>query len=240
LDSRKESQASVAAGPAPIVARGSRIERWAPASGAIFVGFIVAAIIVLATSLDPGDKLPKMTRHFASDDHRAASSATLILVGLAAIAFLWFLADLTASARAISSDMLSFLVPVAGVVFIGSLAAGAATWVAPLYNINHAELNGADPKTAATSYILLSSVGFGLFVLAGISGALLMGAAATTAYRGGLLPRWAAVTTIVGAIVAAIGTPIFFVPLLLVFIWALVASIRRTILVRRSVLPLRA
>jgi hypothetical protein len=233
-------EASVAAGPAPSVARISRIERWAPASGAIFVALIVAAIIVLVSKLDPGEKLPKITRHFASNDYRNATSVTLILVALAAIAFLWFLADLTATARAVSSDMLSFLVPVAGVVFIASLVAGFATWVTPLYNVNHAELGGADPKTVATSYVMLNSVGFALFALAGISGALLMGAAATTAYRGGLIPRWAAVITIAAAIVAGVGTVIFFVPLLLVFAWALVASIRRTMLTSRGVLPLRA
>jgi hypothetical protein len=70
----------------------------------------------------------------------------------------------------------------------------------------------------------------------GIAGALLMSAAATVAYRGGLLPRWAMVLIVVGAVIAAIGTWMFVVPILLVVLWALVESVRRTIAYRRGVL----
>jgi len=76
--------------------------------------------------------------------------------------------------------------------------------------------------------------------LAGIAGALLMSAAATVACRGGLQPRWTVVLVVVGAVIAAIGTWVFFFPILLVVLWVLGASVRQTILHRRGVLnPLR-
>ena len=66
-----------------------------------------------------------------------------------------------------------------------------------------------------------------------------MGAAATVAYRGGLQPRWTVVLVVVGAVIAAIGTGVFF-PILFVVLWVLVASVRGTIAYRRGVLnPLR-
>jgi hypothetical protein len=63
-----------------------------------------------------------------------------------------------------------------------------------------------------------------------------MSAAATVAHRGGLLARWAEVLIVVGAVIAAIGTWIFFFPILLVVLWVLVESVRRTIAHRRGVL----
>ena len=229
-------QATTAVEAVPARGTPSWAERWAPLSGAIFVALFVAALLVAFSALDTGDKLPKATQHFATDDYRTAAVVTMLLALLGAIAFLWFLADLSASARSISRGMLSMLVPVSGVVFITGLIGGLGTWVTPLYAVNHSELGGADPKVAATSYILLTNVGFILFVLAGVAGALLMGAAATTAYRGGFLPRWAVITIVLGAIVAAVGTFIFFIPFLLIVLWVLAASIRRTVLVKRGTL----
>jgi hypothetical protein len=67
-----------------------------------------------------------------------------------------------------------------------------------------------------------------------------MSAAATTAYRGGLLPRWGGILVAVGAVIVALGSWMFFLPILLVVLWVVVASVRRTIFYRRGVLsPLR-
>ena len=94
--------------------------------------------------------------------------------------------------------------------------------------------------TTATAYALLTGIALGLLGLAGLAGALLMSAAATVAYRGGLQPRWTVVLVVVGAVIAAIGTWVFFFPILLVVLWVLGASVRQTILHRRGVLnPLR-
>jgi hypothetical protein len=64
----------------------------------------------------------------------------------------------------------------------------------------------------------------------------MMSAAATVAYRGGLVPRRGLVLVVIGAVIAAIGSWMFFVPILLVVLWVLVASVRRTIFYRRDVL----
>ena len=229
-------QATVAPGVAAPRGRASRIEHWAPASGIVSVALLVAALVIGVTKLDTGDKLPKIAQHFGSDDYRTTTGVVLLLMLLGVAAFLWFLADLSSSARAVSQGMLAFLVPVAGVVFIVSVAASLGSLVAPLWNINHSELAGSDPTVTATAYQLISSVSFSFMILAGVSGGLLMGAAATTAYRGGFLPRWAAITVIVAAVVAVVGTFIFVFPILLILVWILVASTRRTLLVRRGVL----
>ena len=132
--------------------------------------------------------------------------------------------------------MLASLVPIAGVVFITAFVVAATALLAPLFNIGYAVLEGADPKTVATAYALLNGIALGLLGLAGIAGALLMSAATTVTYRGGLQPRWTVVLVVVGAVVAGIGTWIFFFPILLVVLWVLGASVRQTILYRRGVL----
>ena len=228
---------AVAGAAAPRAVTASPIERWAPVAGLLSVALFVAAVIVAVTAIDTGnDKLSSISQHFSTDDYRTASVVTMLLVFLSALCFLWFLADLAASARAISPGMLASLVPIGGVVFITGTVAGATAFVAPLYSINHSELAGADAKTTATSYILLTSLAFALVALGAVGGALMMGSAATVAYRGGFLPRWAVILVVLGAVVVAVGTFIALVPFLLGFLWMLAASLRRTLLVSRGVL----
>src|SRR6266545_1698144 len=121
-------------------------------------------------------------------------------------------------------------------VFIAALVIAAAVFISPLLLVGHSPLEGGDPKTVATVYVVLTEIALGFFGLAGIAGALLMSAAVTVAYRNGLVPRWGAVAVIVGAIVTALTTWMFVLPILLVVLWVLVASVRRTILYRRGVL----
>jgi hypothetical protein len=227
---------STAAGAgAPRVAAPSTLERWAPAAGSLFAALFVLAVIVTPAGLDIGEKLPEVTRNFATEDYRSTAGFVFILVLLSALCFLWFLADLTASVRSLSQGMLASLVPVAGVAFIMAIVAAAAIFLTPLVVIGHSELGGGDPKTAATMYILLMNVGLAMVGFAGIAGALLMSAAATVTYRGGLLPRRALIVIVIGAILAALGTWMFFVPILFVVLWVLVASVMRTRLVRRGI-----
>ena len=215
----------------------SLLERWAPITGTIFVALFVATLLLAGAKLDPGEKTPEISRHFATNDYRNASIVALLLLLLSGAFFLWFLADLSATARAISGGMLAFLIPISGVVFITSLIAGLATWVTPLFNVGHSQLAGADPTQTAASYVLLTSVGFTLLTLAAVAGAILMGASAINAYRGRLIPRWLALTAVVLAVVAGIGGIIFLIPGVLILLWVLVASIRRTMLAARGALP---
>jgi len=52
-----------------------------------------------------------------------------------------------------------------------------------------------------------------------------------------LIPRWLALTAVVLAVVAGIGGIIFLIPGVLILLWVLVASIRRTMLAARGALP---
>jgi len=227
---------TVAGATAPRVAGPSTLERLAPAAGSLFAALFVAAVIIGSAGLDTGDNLPEITQNFASEDYQSTAGFVFILILLSALCFLWFLADLTATMRSLSQGMFASLVPIAGVVFITAVVAAAAAFLAPLQIIGHSALEGADPKTAATTYVVLAEIALGLFGLAGIAGALLMSAAATTAYRGGLLPRWGVVLVVVGAVIVALGSWMFVLPILLVVLWVLVASVRRTIFYRRGVL----
>lgn len=232
-------ESTAAGAAAPRVAAPSTLERWAPAAGSLFAALFVAAVIIEA-GLDIGYELPELTQNFATEDYQSTAGFVFILILLSALCFLWFLADLAATMRSLSQGMFASLVPTAGVVFITALVAATTTLLAPLFNIGHSVLEGADPKTTATAYALLTGIALGLLGLAGIAGALLMSAAATVAYRGGLQPRWTVVLVVVGAVVAAIGTWVFFFPILLVVLWVLVTSVRHTVLHRRGVLnPLR-
>ena len=232
-------ESTVAGAAAARVAAPSTLERWAPAAGSLFAVLFVAAVII-GEGLDIGYELPELTQNFASEDYQSTAGFAFILILLSALCFMWFLADLTATMRSLSQGMFASLVPTAGGVFITALLVATTTLLAPLFNIGYSVLEGADPKTTATAYALLNGIALGLLGLAGIAGALLMSAAATVAYRGGLQPRWTVVLVVIGAVIAAIGTWVFFFPILLVVLWVLVASVRGTIAYRRGVLnPLR-
>jgi hypothetical protein len=211
----------------------STLERWAPAAGSLFAALFVAAFIIRAAGLDTGDTLPEVTQNFASEDYQSTAGFVLLLILLSAPCFLWFLADLAATVRSLSPGMLASLVPIAGVVFITAVFVAATAFLAPLAIIGHSQLEEADPKTAATTSIILTEISLYLFGLAGIAGALLMSAAATAAYRGGLLPRWAVAVVVVGAVIAALGSWIYVFPILLFVLWVLAESVRRTIALRR-------
>ena len=226
---------STTAGPASPGVPGSALERWGPAAGALFAVLFVAATLV-GSSLKVGSDLPEITKNFATEDYQNTMGLTFIFILLSAVSFLWFLADLTSAMRSLSEGMLSSLVPIAGVVFITAVVAAAGCFLTPLGYIGHHELAGGDLKAEAMSYVFLSGVGLALLGLAGISGALLMSAAAMLSYRGGLLPRWALILIIVGAVLAAIGTWMFFLPMLFVVLWVFVESVRRTMAYRRGVL----
>jgi hypothetical protein len=229
-------ESTIAGGAAPRVAAPSFLERWAPAAGTLFAVLFVAAVVVGAAGLDTGDKLPEITQNFASEDYRSTGGFVFILILLSALCFLWFLADLTATMRSLSQGMLSSLASVGGVVFITALVAAAAVLISPLLLVGHSALEGGEPKTVATVYVVLVEIALGFFGLAGIAGALLMSAAATIAYRGGFVPRWELVLVVIGAVIAAIASWMFVVPILLVVLWVLVASARRMIFYRRGVL----
>jgi hypothetical protein len=219
-------QSTVAGAAARSVVAPSFLERWAPAAGTLFAALFVAAFVISVAGLDTGDKLPEITQSFASKDYRSTGGFVFILILLSALCFLWFLADLTAKTRSLSQGMLASLVPVGGAVFITMLVAAAAVFISPLLIVGHSALEGGDPKTVATMYVLLGETALGLFGLAGIAGALMMSAAATIGYRGALVPRWGLVLVVIGAVIAAIASWMFVLPILLVVVWVLVASVR--------------
>src|SRR6266545_5865050 len=230
-------ESTAAGAAAPRVAALSTLERWAPAAGSLFAALFVAAVIIGTVGLDDvGDKLPEITQNFQTADYRSTGGFIFILVLLSALCFLWFLADLTATMRSLSQGMLASLVPVGGAVFIAALVTAAVILISPLLVVGHSALEGGDPKTVATMYVVLVEIALFLFGLAGIAGALMMSAAATVAYRGGLVPRWGLVLVVIGAVIVAIASWILVVPILLVVLWVLVASVRRSIFYRRGVL----
>jgi hypothetical protein len=199
----------------------------------------IAAIVIGFAGLDTGEKLPEVTENFASEDYQSTGGFVFILILLSAVCFLWFLADLTATMRSLSQGMLASLVPVGGVVFVAAFVSGADISISPLLIVGHSALEGGDTRTVATMYVVLVEIALGLFGLAGIGGALMMSAAATIAFRAGLMPRWGLILVVIGAVIAAIASWMFFVPLMLVVLWVLVTSVRRTIFYRRGVLQPR-
>jgi len=227
---------TVAGAAAPRVVAPSFLERWAPAAGTLFAALFVVAVVIGFAGLDTGNKLPEVTQNFASEDYQSTGGFVFILILLSALCFLWFLADLTATMRSLSQGMLASLVPVGGVVFIAAFVAGAAVSISPLLVVGHSALEGGDPKTVATIYVVLVETALGFFGLAGIAGALMMSAAATVAYRGGLVPRSGLVLVLIGAVITAIASWMFFFPILLVVVWVVVASVRRSIFYRCGVL----
>jgi hypothetical protein len=166
-----------------------------------------------------------MAAWYSSSGHRAHINLGWVLVGLALLCLIWFVADVrerVAVAEQRSEPGRSFLttlVTIGGAVFIAAgvcqigIADGIKTMSDDTYH--HQVYSGLIHAAGDASYIILAG--------SGVAMASLIFAVALATFSFGLLPRWAGWFGVVAGVAAVFS--LFFFTMLVWLVWIAVASV---------------
>ena len=184
----------------------------------------VVGFLMVSDSPDGDESNLKWIRYYASSSNRRQIVIGVILLTVAAIAFLVFLGVLREWLRgaAAGSSWIATLVFASGLVFVamlavfalgqGSVAASVAFGDAPV------------PRDADLMRTFVSA-GFGAMLLFGATTAgLLMFITSILSGRASLLPKWLVVSGYVAGVIVFFGG-LLFLPVILFLLWMLVVGI---------------
>jgi hypothetical protein len=169
-------------------------ERWAPASGIVFVALYVIAylpFLIVGESPKLGDSAAEVAEYFT--DTRGPVLTAVIMLGLALPTFLLFVAAAAASLRNAGEALLAGLALASGVAAAAMFGALVATFGALAQGVARTADAGVVEAIYDVSWSIEVLVSFPLamFVLA--------------VSAGGILPRWFASLGVLAAIAVAVG-----------------------------------
>jgi hypothetical protein len=212
------------------------LRAWSSLGGIAFAVLAVVGAIFLYDG--PSDSSPaKMTAWYSSSGHRAHINIGWVLVGLALLCLIWFVAGvrervaLAEQASAPGASFLTTLVQIGGTAFIAAgvcqigIAAGIKTMSDDTYH--HQVYSGLIHAAGDASYIILAG--------SGVAMASLIFALTLAIFAFGLLPRWVGWFGVVAGIAAIFS--LFFFTMLVWLLWIAVASV---LLYRRAPSAIRA
>ena len=202
--------------------------RWWPVTGLVFVALWVVCAFLSDDVPDTNDDDATITAYFQKNSHQDKAFLLFLLVGVAALIFIWFLANLRerlfeAEGGARRLTALAF----------GAGLCGVALWL--VYNALQvgAGLSADDTdkfKLDPNTFRILSNIGY----ITWTSGTTVVGftivATALVSLRSGLLPKWLAWLSF--PVAASLLVSFFFFPFLILLGWVLVVSV--TLMVRPS------
>jgi hypothetical protein len=190
----------------------------------VFAVLFVVGFLLSSDTPDGDESNAKWVRHFADSGNRRMIIIGVILLAVAAVAFLVFLGVLRERLRAVApgSEWLSTTAFASGIVFVamvgvfalgvGSVAAGVA------FGDNPVPRDGDIMRS-------LASLGFGALLLFGAgAGGLLIITTSIVSGRAALLPRWLVVTGYVLGVIVLLGGLLFF-PIALFVLWMLAMGV---------------
>jgi len=204
-------------------------------AGIVFAVLYVAGVLMASGQPHTNDKIKHSTtaaaaawqKYYSDSGHRTAILIGAFVLAAAVIAllvFASFLADRLASDGA--SSTAARLVFGAAVLFAAVTLGGAIA----LAWIPGAKAFGDSPLPVGSITYLGSQLGFAMLLLGGgAAAALMLVSAGWAATRSGTLPTWLGWTgVVIGVLIFFLG--VFFIPMALLVLWVLVASI---VLLRR-------
>ena len=214
----------------------ARLRAWSNLGGIVFAVLAVVGAVFLYDG--PQASSPaKMTAWYSSSGNRDHINIGWVLVGVALLSLIWFVAAvrerIAAAERADGSggSFLSTLVTVGGTVFVAAgvcqigIASGIKTMSDDTYH--HQVYGGLIHAAGDASYMILAG--------SGVAMASMIFAVAAAAFSYGLLPRWAGWFGVVAGI-AAIFSLFFFT----MIVWLVFLAVSSVILFTRSPRPARA
>jgi hypothetical protein len=192
----------------------TRLARFAPLTGMIFVALVVAGGLAVGSSPSGDDPITKVTAYYAAHHNRIFAAA--ILWAYAAVFFAFFGATLWSRVRGLARPVLA-----AGTL-VGTAIASSSLLVWSAVNFALGDLGDkANVSQGAIESLHVLTDGLFIPVAAGISVLLL--SVSLAAVLGGILPRWLGWIGIVIAIVQI--TPIGFFATLAFLLWTITVSI---------------
>lgn len=202
----------------------ARLREWSSLGGVVFTVLAVIGAIFLYDG--PQDSSPaKMTAWYSSSSNRAHINVGWLLVGLALLCLIWFVAGvrervaLAEQAAAPGASFLTTLVTIGGTVFVAAgvcqigIASGIKTMSDDTYH--HQVYSGLIHAAGDASYIILAG--------SGIAMASMIFAMALAIFAFGLLPRWVGWFGVVAGVAAIFS--LFFFTMLVWLLWIAVASV---------------
>jgi hypothetical protein len=199
-----------------------RFARFGPLAGVAFVALMVIGFVLAGSSPDPDAKSPKIA-HYLSDSSSYHKNIASLFVLLAAMLFLiGFLAALRSrlveAGHAPGAGALAFGAGIASTVF---LVIAIILFISPSIAAHDAASGHAtiDPGI----YRATQDLGYPIWVASTAAGALVAWATAAVTLGTGILPRWFGWLSVAIGIICLFG--IFFFPILIFWLWILVASI---------------
>jgi MFS family permease len=189
----------------------------------VFAVLFVVGFLLVSDTPDGDESNLKWVRHFADSGNRRMIIIGVIMLALAAVAFLIFLAVLRERLRETTgSEWLATIVFASGIVFVAMVAGFAIGQGSVAASITFGD--APVPRDADIMRTLVS-VGFGaLLVFGAASAGLLIFVTSIVSGRAALLPRWFVVTGYVVGVIVFLGGLLFF-PIILLVLWMLAIGI---------------
>lgn len=212
----------------------SRIERWAPIAGIIFVILMVVGSMLVGDVPRPDAPKHEIAKYLADSANQMRNLVGAYLWVVGALTFLLFLIRLRNDLRRAEggTGFLSNLAFGAGVAFSAVWMVSAATFASVAYAIwlRHA------PVTDANLVRVLPPMGRLLLLLGGgFAGILVLLAASAVIFRTGVYARWLAPLGIVAAI--ALLADVAYLNIFPFWTWVLIASIGMLVKQRSITMP---
>jgi uncharacterized membrane protein YhaH (DUF805 family) len=204
-----------------VTRRRSTLERVSLLGGAAYVVlFVVGVIVTFNGQVDTGKPDNVIAKYWSDSGHRTKSNVGWILIALAILAFIWFVAALKRRVQDHDPDgMLAGLVGVGGTVYAVcalvsfSLQDAIKTMSDDTYH--HQVYPGFVHAADDAGWVIHSSGAVGI--------ATLIIATSIAARRAGRIPGWLSIVSIVVGVIS-LGLIVFF-PAFLMLLWVLVTSI---------------
>jgi hypothetical protein len=190
----------------------------------VFAVLFVVGFLLAADTPEGDESNREWVRHFADSGNRRNIVIGVILLALAALAFLVFLGVLRERLRnaAPGSEWLSTLAFASGIVFVAMVAVFAVGVASVAAGI---EFNDNPVPRDANIMRALDSLGFGALLLFGSGSAgLMIITTSVVSGRTALLPRWLVVAGYVVGVLVLLGG-LLFLPLILLVLWMLAMGI---------------
>ena len=200
----------------------SRIERWAPIGGIVFVVLMVVGSMLVGDVPGPNAPGQEIANYLVDSATHTRNIIGAYLWVVGALAFLWFLTRLQSDLRRAEggTGALSNLVVGAGVAFAAVWMVSAAVFASVAYAI---EFRDAPVSTPDLVRVLPATGRLLLLLGGGFAGILLLLATSTVILRTGVFARWLAWLGIVAAIVLLFD--IVYLTIFPFWVWVFIASL---------------
>lgn len=197
-------------------------ERWGAALGVLAVVAWAVAFVIGNAGPDTSDSDAKIASWYASSSHQNGQITAffVFLVGtLCVIGFFAALRERLAASGHSEMGALAFGAGIASAV-MGILA--IVMFTAPAFLASDTGPSDVVPST----FRMLSEAGYQCWVVGTIIGAIVVWATSAVALRTNILPRWFAWLSILVGVLQLLA--LFFIPILLFWVWILLAGVLLT------------